>query len=124
MLLVGINNAHCAYLDLRHQAHLNSFMFSRLCKVPLVDNGNIRTRLNDDPVFNVCFPHEESFKRSVQYSGAILWDNLPAELQQIDNLHAFKTWQKQNGYNQRLHCILSFCIIKIIIILLTKENHF
>ena len=80
-------------------------MFSRLCKVPLVDNGNIRTRVNDDLVFNVFFPYEESFKRSVQYSGAILWDNLPAELQQIDNLHAFKT-----GKN-RLHCILSFCII-------------
>ena len=60
---VGINDAHCAYVDLQHQVHLYSFMFSRLCKV---DNENIRTRVNDDPVFNVFFPHKESFKRSVQ----------------------------------------------------------
>ena len=84
-----------ARLPERRRAHLCNFMYSRLTKSDLVDKRDIRTRNHDAPVFHVVFPHNETFKRSVLYSGALTWNNLPVETRRIDSQLAFKSKQKR-----------------------------
>ena len=87
--------AGCAYLDKRREMHMCNFMFTRKTKPAQLDTRPINTRLHDAPIFQVSFPHKETFKRSVKYSGAKLWNELPVELRQLDDLTAFKFRQKR-----------------------------
>ena len=55
---------------------------------------NVNTRLHDGPVFNVTHPNSEPIKRSVMYAGALDWNNLDADVRNInENVH-FKRIQK------------------------------
>ena len=38
----------------------------------------------------VPFPHTESFKNSVQYSGTIIWNSLPSYIRESPNVDTFK----------------------------------
>ena len=87
--------AKCSLLAPRRRAHLCNFMYGRLLKEQNVDNRNIRTRRHDAPLFRVLFPHKESFKRSVQYSGAVTWNDLPINTRNIDSMSKFKALQKR-----------------------------
>ena len=69
--------AKCACLEDRRKVHITNFMYRRLEKGIQRDERDIPTRRHDAPLFLVPFPHNESFKRSVQYSGAVTWNNLP-----------------------------------------------
>ena len=54
---------------------------------------NISTRLHDGPVFKITHPNSEPIKRSVMYAGAIEWNNLDADIRNIDELFKFKRSQ-------------------------------
>ena len=83
------------FLKHRRSAHVNNFMFGRKSNKALLNNREIRTRAHDAPLFNVVMPRCEAFKRSVGYFGSTDWNNLPAEMRNIDTYLAFKYKQKQ-----------------------------
>ena len=89
------NLAKCASLSSRREAHVCNFMYRRLAREELVDNRNIPTRQHDAPLYVVDFPHKETFKRSVKYSGSTVWNNLSPSVRSINNYEAFKAHQKR-----------------------------
>ena len=107
---ISVNNSHLlndvelhlkcnlSELDLRRRVHLRNYMFKiKDIETNLVvknDNNNINTRLHDGPVFNVTHPNSEPIKRSVMYAGAIDWNNLDADIRNIDDIVKFKRNQK------------------------------
>ena len=44
----------------------------------------------------IPLPHTNLMKNSFSYSGAVLWNSLPIELQQADSLDAFRAGYKQH----------------------------
>ena len=86
-------------LAARRTAHVNNFMYNRLSNRCLVDERDIRTRAHDAPLFKVDVPNLTTFTRAVKYSGAVQWNNLPADIRGIDNPETFKARQK--GIMQR-----------------------
>ena len=79
----------------RRVAHLNNFMYGRLSRINLQDQRDIRSRAHDAPVFLVGVPKLEAYKHSVEYTGAVQWNNLPLEVRNINNSVSFKTHQKK-----------------------------
>ena len=73
---------------------LNIFMHKRLTREELVDKRDIRTRQHDAPMFLVNVPNLEAYKRSVEYAGAIKWNELPPEVRNIESQPLFKVKQK------------------------------
>ena len=59
-----------------------------------VDKRNIRTRAHDAPLFMVKVPRVEAYKRSIEYAGALQWNNLPPATRKIKDLDVFKVNQK------------------------------
>ena len=49
---------------------------------------NLRSLSNE--YLYVPFPHTESFKNSVQYSGTIIWNSLPSNIRELPNVDTFK----------------------------------
>ena len=86
--------AKCPKLSNRREAHVHNFMFKRTARVNLIDNRNIQTRAHDALLFKVKIPKNETYKRSVEYSGAVKWNALPANIREIDNYPQFKHSQK------------------------------
>ena len=89
------SKAKCAYLGTRRDTHMSNFMHTRQFKPGLFDEREINNRQHDAPTFCLSFPHKETFKRSVLYSGAQVWNALPAHVRKIDDLHAFKANRKK-----------------------------
>ena len=81
----------CPKLDARRSAHLNNFMYNRSAKWDLLDVRQIRTRAHDAPLFKVAIPINETYKRSVVYSGSTKWNALPVETRNIKSVVAFKS---------------------------------
>ena len=77
----------------RRKAHLRNFMHSRLSDMSLLDIKPIGTRSRDTPLFNVTFPNTLAFKRSIQYNGALEWNNLPPSTRNVDQFLSFKFQQ-------------------------------
>ena len=78
----------------RRRAHLNNFMYDRLSRHELRDDREIRTRAHDAPLFKAKVPKLEAYKRSVNYSGAVQWNGLSAEMHNMGNKTIFKAKQK------------------------------
>ena len=98
-------NCNLAEMDIRRRVHLRNFM----CKIKNVKNNmvnnignNINTRLHDGPVFKVIHPNSEPIKRNVMYAGAVDWNNLDADVRNIDDLIKFKRVQKSWMFNSFL----------------------
>ena len=89
------SRAKCSQLTPRRETHLCTFRYGRQVKDHLMDQREISTRLHDANVFKVPFPNKETFKRSVLYAGAKMWNDLPTETRQIRDLFTFKTLQKR-----------------------------
>ena len=87
--------AKCASLEDRRKVHITNFVYRRLEKGIQHDERDIPTRRHDAPLFLVPFPHNESFKRSVQYSGAVTWNNLPVNTRMLNHYDVFKVHQKK-----------------------------
>ena len=83
----------------RRICHINNFMYGRLTNDQLVDKRNINTRAHDAPLFKVKVPKIETYKRSVEYAGAVRWNLLPTEIRNIDNSISFKLKQKKIMYD-------------------------
>ena len=81
-------------LEVRRTAHINNFMQGRLKCTSLLDNREIRTRAHDAPLFKVEVPRVESYKIAVRYAGSLQWNNLPANVRNIENSKLFKSKQK------------------------------
>ena len=84
-------------LDARRNVHLRNYMFKiKKFNEYMVDNRdlNISTRLHDGPVFKVIHPNSEPIKRSVMYAGANEWNNLDADIRNIEDPVKFKRIKK------------------------------
>ena len=85
-------------LDIRRRVHLRNYMYKikgiDANMVVNIEENNINTRLHDGPVFKVTHPNSEPIKRSVMYAGAVDWNNLDAEIRNIDDIVKFKRVQK------------------------------
>ena len=93
------NRARVNKLSDRRAAHVNSFMYQRMSKgIRLFGNqeGHIQTRVRAAPSFIVDKPNVESYKRSVNYFGAIQWNNLPGIIRETDSFLSFKSKQKSS----------------------------
>ena len=86
--------AKCAYLGSRRKAHVHNFMYKRQSRARLMDVREINTRQHDAPLFLVNHPGKEAFKRSVQYAGSVMWNDLPVNVRLMDNYLVFKARQK------------------------------
>ena len=85
-------------LRVRRECHINNFMYSRLSREDLLDGHNIRTRAHDVPLFDVKVPKIKTYKRAVEYAGAVRWNSLPAEVRNIQSFPAFKQKQRKDMY--------------------------
>ena len=83
------------FLKDRRKAHIRNFMYLRKNKKELLNVREIRTRAHDAPLFNLKIPRSEAFKRSVGYSGAKEWNQLPPAIQNTGSYLAFKNVQKK-----------------------------
>ena len=81
-------------LEARRETHVNNFMYHRLSRPHLLDGRNIATRAHDAPMFRVVKPSIEVYKRSVEYSGAVKWNNLPTDIRNNKSSALFKAKQK------------------------------
>ena len=88
--------ARVPFLKNRRVAHTLNFMYKRKERKELLNLTQIRTRAHDAPLFKVKIPRYESFKRSVGYSGSVLWNNLAPDSRNIDTYLKFKNLQKNN----------------------------
>ena len=80
------------YLKERRRAHKLNFMYKRLSRKELLNNREIRTRAHDAPLFEVAC---EAFKRSIGYSGSVLWNELPPVVRNTASYIEFKNIQKK-----------------------------
>ena len=83
-------------LNARRQVHLRNYMFKAKKEGNnlVINEANIVTRLHDGPVFRITHPNSEPIKRSVMYAGALEWNNLDADVRNVDDLVKFKRLQK------------------------------
>ena len=79
----------------RREAHLNNFMYGRLGKPVLRDTRGLNTRAHDAPLFVVKVPKIEGYKRSIEYKGAMKWNNLPVKQRATNNLSLLRKKQRR-----------------------------
>ena len=78
----------------RRVAHTLNFMYKRKKNKDLLNVAEIRTRAHDAPLFKVIVPRCESFKRSIGYHGATLWNNQVPGVRNAASYLEFKKIQK------------------------------
>ena len=83
------------FLKDRRTAHKLNFMYKRSSRKELLNNREIRTRAHDAALFNVEIPRGEAFKRSMDYSGSVLWNELPPATRNTASYLEFKYIQKK-----------------------------
>ena len=82
--------ANIPLLDNRRRSHVFNFMYKRKELKHNLDVPLKCTRSADAPRFILPTPNLECYKRSLEYSGAKAWNNLPKELKLIPNYLSFK----------------------------------
>ena len=87
--------ANVPFLKDRRGAHVQNFMYNRKSKVQLLNRREIRTRAHDAPLFNVAIPRCETYKRSVGFFGAKMWNELTPATRNTATFLAFKHLQKE-----------------------------
>ena len=63
----------------------------------------IPTRRHDAVVFETCRPKLELYKKGSFYRGVQVWNDLPADIRNIDNFVSFKNTQKNEMYEYLPH---------------------
>ena len=72
-----------------------------------VQNANYVLRSNDQSLLEVPTAKTETFKKSFSYSGAALWNSLPKNIKDIDNIKVkLKAWLLRDTPSER--CKLCF----------------
>ena len=87
--ITGINR-----LKDRADSHLLKLMYKRAQKDQYLDNTQGRTRLYDGPVLIIPFPNNETFRKSVIFRGATLWNNLLPDERNSPTFESFKSMLK------------------------------
>ena len=77
-------------LENRRKSHVFNFMYKRKEMNHNLDVLVIHTRSADAPRFILPIPNLQCYKRSLEYSGAKTWNELPKELKLIPNYLSFK----------------------------------
>ena len=93
-------SAQIPKLYARRIAHVLNFMYKNRLNVKFLNVRNIPTRLHDAPVFKTEKPNSEKYKANVFYSGAVLWNELPVHVRNIDSYPIFKNKQKKWALSQ------------------------
>ena len=83
-------SAKVPLLENRRRSHIYNFMYKRKELKHNLDVPVIKTRSADAPRFILPNPNLQCYKRSLEYSGAKAWNNLPKELKLIPNYLSFK----------------------------------
>ena len=78
--------AKTAKLEFRRKVHLRNFMYSNLTNTSLVDDIPVNTRSRDAPLFKVIGANLDSFKRSVEYNGALEWNGMSSEIRNANHI--------------------------------------
>ena len=77
-------------LENRRRSHVYNFMYKRKDMKHNLDTLIKWTRSADAPRFILPTPNLQCYKRSLEYSGAKAWNNLPKELKLIPSYLSFK----------------------------------
>ena len=88
-------DSNVPFLKHRRTAHLLNLMYKRIEKGIQLAEPTRHTRLHDGVVMATKRANCRIFERSVYYRGANAWNNLTAELRNINNYEVFKAIQKQ-----------------------------
>ena len=83
-------NANLATLKKRRDSHVLNFMYKRKGMEIYLDRRDLPTRTHEATTFLVPNFQLTQFKNSLLYKGAIMWNQSPNELKQIDTYIAFK----------------------------------
>ena len=83
-------------LENRRHVHLLNFIYPRSRNHSYTNILNIPLRRYDAPILYEPIPNNESFRRSILYQGAIVWNALPVEKRAIDTHTKFKFFKKTN----------------------------
>ena len=86
-------------LDNRRYVHLLNFMYTCAQNIHYVNPPAVLLRRYDAPILFVNFPNNESFRRSILYQGAMVWNALPVGERAMDSHLKFKNVQKQKMLN-------------------------
>ena len=89
------NNANLALLSKRRDSHIANFMFKRQDNEDYLDNRALPTQAHQYTKFLVPTFHLTQYKNSLIYKGAVVWNQLPNELKQLETYTAFKEKTKQ-----------------------------
>ena len=79
----------------RAESYLLKLMYKRTDNEQYVDQTEGKTRLHDAPVLLIPFPNNETFRKSITFRGASLWNNLPAQERNTPTFDRFKNLLKQ-----------------------------
>ena len=82
-------------LEKRRDCHLNNFMYKKTDNIEIVEENEILTRSKSCKKFVINKPNLETYKRSIVYSGAKFWNNLPVKTKNVDVFEIFKFHQKK-----------------------------
>ena len=77
-------------LENRRRSHVYNFMYKRKDMKHNLDIPIKCTRSADAPRFILPTPNLQCYKRSLEYSGAKAWNNLPKDLKLVPNYLSFK----------------------------------
>ena len=86
-------------LENRRHVYLLNFIYPRSRNHSCTNILNITLRRYDALILYEPFPNNESFRRSILYQGAIVWNALPVEERAIDTHTKFKNFQKDKLLN-------------------------
>ena len=93
--ITGINR-----LRDRAEAHLLKLMYKRAHDDGYLVEQEGRTRLYDGPVLYIPFPNNETFRKSVIFRGATLWNKLTPAERNIPTFESFKSMLKTKLANK------------------------
>ena len=88
------DNCNIDPLYQRRNVHLLLFMHKQIRNADIIKRTNVRTRLDQAPVFNTYKPNNEKARQNVLYRGANLWNILQANDRNLD-FKGFKTKLKR-----------------------------
>ena len=83
-------DAKCNYLVDRRNIHIENFMYHRSRDVDYMDARNLRTRAFDGPMVKVLHSNSATYSRSVEFYGAVLWNDLSPMRRSEESYEKFK----------------------------------
>ena len=90
------SQTHCLlYSAARLNSHILNVMYKRQDVDKYLDKRELPTRAHQYTKFLVPAFNITQFKNSLLYNGAVMWNQLPNDLKQVDTYTAFKEKTKE-----------------------------